>query len=52
MTENSDVIKTGSEFLDQLITILLSTSMFVAGFIGFILDNTVPGNKYAYKYYA
>ncbi|ROT67921.1 hypothetical protein C7M84_013957 [Penaeus vannamei] len=29
--------------LDQSLTVLLQTSMFVGGFIGFFLDNTVPG---------
>jgi len=43
MQAHSDVIKTGSEFVDQLLTVLLSTSMFVGGSIGFVLDNTVPG---------
>ncbi|XP_059471027.1 solute carrier family 23 member 2 [Neocloeon triangulifer] len=43
MEKNPDVIKTGSEFIDQLCTVLLSTSMFVGGLIGFVLDNTVPG---------
>ncbi|XP_046396215.1 solute carrier family 23 member 1 [Ischnura elegans] len=44
MEAHPGVIKTGSEFLDQMFTVLLSTSMFVAGFIGFVLDNTVPGS--------
>ncbi|XP_065338002.1 solute carrier family 23 member 1 [Cloeon dipterum] len=43
MHSNPNVIQTGSEFLDQLFTVLLSTSMFVGGIIGFVLDNTVPG---------
>jgi len=33
----------GSELADQIFTVLLSTSMFVGGVVGFILDNTVPG---------
>jgi hypothetical protein len=36
-------IQTGSSMLDQIITVLLSTSMFVALLLGFILDNTIPG---------
>ncbi|KAG8224392.1 hypothetical protein J437_LFUL016395 [Ladona fulva] len=43
MEKHPDAIKTGSEFIDQMFTVLLSTSMFVGGFIGFVLDNTVPG---------
>ena len=34
---------TGSEIFDQIVTVLLSTSMFVGGVTGFVLDNTVPG---------
>lgn len=40
---NKDFISTGSGVTDQIITVLLDTSMFVAGFLGFILDNTIPG---------
>jgi len=38
------VILTGSDVVDQIFSVLLSTSMFVGGVTGFILDNTVPGN--------
>ena len=31
--------------LDQIIKVLLETSMFVGGILGFILDNTIPGTK-------
>jgi solute carrier family 23 (nucleobase transporter), member 1 len=44
MSAHPDIIKTGSEFVDNLLTVLLSTSMFVGGLLGFVLDNTVPGN--------
>ena len=30
--------------LDQVLQVLLTTSMFVGGFFGFFLDNTIPGN--------
>ena len=36
-------IESGSKDVDALLTVLLSTSMFVGGFIAFVLDNTVPG---------
>ncbi|XP_060583752.1 solute carrier family 23 member 1-like isoform X2 [Ruditapes philippinarum] len=36
-------INTGSEIADQIISVLLGTSMFVGGFVGFVLDNTIPG---------
>ena len=32
------VILTGSEVIDQIFSVLLSTSMFVGGVTGFILD--------------
>ncbi|XP_014674568.1 PREDICTED: solute carrier family 23 member 2-like [Priapulus caudatus] len=41
--EHNDVIKTGNKALNQIITVLCSTSMFVGGVTGFVLDNTVPG---------
>lgn len=33
----------GVDELDQVLQVLLTTSMFVGGFFGFILDNTIPG---------
>ena len=33
----------GNENVDQMIKVMLGTAMFVGGFIGFLLDNTVPG---------
>ena len=38
----------GSEVVDQILTVLLSTSMFVGGLVGFVLDNTIPGSTYRY----
>ncbi|TSL04340.1 Solute carrier family 23 member 1 [Bagarius yarrelli] len=38
-------IKTGVLELDQILTVLLSTEMFVGGFLAFALDNTIPGTK-------
>ncbi|KAK3524425.1 hypothetical protein QTP70_027968 [Hemibagrus guttatus] len=38
-------IKTGVPELDQILTVLLTTEMFVGGFIAFVLDNTIPGTK-------
>ncbi|XP_069977609.1 solute carrier family 23 member 2 [Penaeus vannamei] len=43
LQKHPDAIQTGSIMLDQSLTVLLQTSMFVGGFIGFFLDNTVPG---------
>uniref|UniRef100_A0A3Q2XFR1 Si:dkey-106n21.1 n=1 Tax=Haplochromis burtoni TaxID=8153 RepID=A0A3Q2XFR1_HAPBU len=33
----------GIKELDQLIVVLFTTHMFIGGFFGFILDNTIPG---------
>ncbi|CAD5114783.1 DgyrCDS3826 [Dimorphilus gyrociliatus] len=42
---NPHAIDTGSPTADSALTVLISTSMFVGGVIGFFLDNTVPGSK-------
>ena len=44
LEENGDAINTGSDVIDQIITVMLTTSMFIAGLSGFILDNTIPGS--------
>ncbi|WAQ95967.1 S23A2-like protein [Mya arenaria] len=41
--DNPGCINTGYSEVDRVLTVLLSTAMFVGGFIGFVLDNTVPG---------
>lgn len=43
MSSHPGIVSTGSLIVDQIITVLLSTTMFTAGVMGFILDNTVPG---------
>ncbi|XP_022058796.2 xan_ur_permease domain-containing protein [Acanthochromis polyacanthus] len=43
---NPKAITTGVVELDQVLQVLLTTSMFVGGFYGFILDNTIPGSKH------
>ncbi|XP_053109866.1 solute carrier family 23 member 1-like [Hemicordylus capensis] len=45
VNNNSDVLKTGVMQLDQVLQVLLTTGMFVGGFLGFLLDNTIPGSK-------
>uniref|UniRef100_A0A8C4SGL4 Si:dkey-106n21.1 n=1 Tax=Erpetoichthys calabaricus TaxID=27687 RepID=A0A8C4SGL4_ERPCA len=35
----------GIRELDQVIIVLLTTNMFVGGFLGFFLDNTIPGTE-------
>ncbi|XP_038562941.1 xan_ur_permease domain-containing protein [Micropterus salmoides] len=44
--KNPTAIATGMVELDQVLQVLLTTSMFVGGFFGFILDNTIPGSKH------
>ncbi|KAL0276650.1 UNVERIFIED_CONTAM: hypothetical protein PYX00_004175 [Menopon gallinae] len=44
LKDNPHAIETGVLSVDQLITVLLSTPMFVGGFLGFFLDNTIPGS--------
>ncbi|KAH0616791.1 hypothetical protein JD844_028184 [Phrynosoma platyrhinos] len=42
---NTEKLETGIVQLDQVIQVLLTTGMFVGGFLGFLLDNTIPGSK-------
>ena len=39
----SKSVTLGNDEVNDVITILLSTSMFVGGFTGFVLDNIIPG---------
>ncbi|XP_057693427.1 solute carrier family 23 member 1 isoform X1 [Corythoichthys intestinalis] len=41
---NPGIIDTGIKELDQVIVVLFTTHMFIGGFFGFILDNTIPGS--------
>ena len=34
----------GQPVIDELIIVLLNTSMFIGGGVAFFLDNTIPGN--------
>ncbi|XP_078527267.1 solute carrier family 23 member 1-like [Lissotriton helveticus] len=45
VNKNTKLIETGIVQLDQVILVLLTTGMFVGGFFGFILDNTIPGTQ-------
>ncbi|XP_018429427.1 PREDICTED: solute carrier family 23 member 1-like [Nanorana parkeri] len=42
---NPNCIQTGLPELDQILTVLLTTEMFVGGCIAFFLDNTIPGTQ-------
>ena len=41
--ENEHLINTGSDIIDQVLIVMLDTSMFISGSLGFFLDNTIPG---------
>lgn len=43
LAKNPGLIITGIPRLDQILTILMSTGMFMGGLTAFFLDNTVPG---------
>ncbi|XP_064079007.1 solute carrier family 23 member 1-like [Macrobrachium nipponense] len=43
LENNSGAIDTGSPMADQVLTIILQIPMFVGGFLGFLLDTTIPG---------
>ncbi|XP_043469540.1 solute carrier family 23 member 1 [Leptopilina heterotoma] len=43
MIKHSNVIQTGSETADGVITVLLSTTILVGGITGCLLDNIIPG---------
>ncbi|KAM8980375.1 solute carrier family 23 member 1 [Sarcophilus harrisii] len=45
VNKNPELIQTGIPQLDQVVQVLLTTGMFVGGFLGFILDNTIPGSR-------
>lgn len=44
VNKNPERLRTGILQLDQVIQVLLTTGMFVGGFLGFLLDNTIPGS--------
>ncbi|NWR80380.1 S23A1 protein, partial [Centropus unirufus] len=48
LDSNPRAINTGVPELDQILTVLLTTEMFVGGTIAFVLDNTIPGNSWSY----
>uniref|UniRef100_A0A9L0JZA6 Solute carrier family 23 member 1 n=1 Tax=Equus asinus TaxID=9793 RepID=A0A9L0JZA6_EQUAS len=44
VNKNPEMLHTGILQLDQVFQVLLTTDMFVGGFLGFLLDNTIPGS--------
>ncbi|XP_010614481.1 solute carrier family 23 member 1 isoform X1 [Fukomys damarensis] len=45
VNRNPEKLQTGILQLDQIIQVLLTTGMFIGGFLGFLLDNTIPGSQ-------
>ncbi|XP_015266492.1 PREDICTED: solute carrier family 23 member 1, partial [Gekko japonicus] len=45
LDSHANAISTGIAEVDQILTVLLTTEMFVGGSIAFILDNTIPGTQ-------
>lgn len=45
LDNNPDKINTGYVLIDQILGILLKTSMFIGGFFGCFLDNTIPASE-------
>ncbi|XP_037100174.1 solute carrier family 23 member 1-like isoform X3 [Syngnathus acus] len=45
VTKNPNIFATGVSEVDAVLRILFTTQMFVGGFLGFFLDNTIPGTK-------
>ena len=43
------LLDTGSEGLDEVLTVLLSTAMLLAGVLAFVLDNLLPGTYASLK---
>ncbi|XP_064614436.1 solute carrier family 23 member 1-like [Liolophura sinensis] len=43
ISKHPAAIQTGSEAADQILTVLCGTGMFVGGFFGCLMDNTIPG---------
>lgn len=43
MVAHPDAIQTGSDIIDSVLTVLLSTSILVGGVLGCFLDNLIPG---------
>lgn len=47
MQDNTDYINTGVDVLDNVLTVILSTSILIAGVVGCLLDNLLPGRLWS-----
>jgi len=48
LTVHGNIINTKYETAHDVVVSCLSSGIFIAGFIGFILDNTIPGILFNY----
>ena len=39
-------VRAGSQTVDSIFYVLLSTAMFIGGTLGFVLDNTIKGTQW------
>ncbi|MPC98038.1 Solute carrier family 23 member 1 [Portunus trituberculatus] len=46
LEKNPDAVQSGYRVIDQGVTSLLKTSLFVGGLTGMVLDNTIPGERF------
>lgn len=46
MIQHSDIIQTGNDIADGVITVLLSTTILIGGVVGCLLDNIIPGETF------
>lgn len=51
MIKNQDVIHTGNDVANGVITVLLSTTILVGGVTGCLLDNFIPGEAFESFYF-
>jgi len=47
-SKKREIFYVGSERLDQMLPMLLSTHMFIGGILGCFLDNLIPGDWQSY----
>ena len=51
MQSKGEVFDTGDASVNLILRVLLSSNMIIGGFMGFLLDNTIPGRyRISYRY--
>lgn len=46
LTDSNTDFDVGEPIISKILTVLCKTNMFMAGLVGCILDNTIPGQSY------